>query len=153
MARQITTAKPKDMKKTLLSFLQYMGHYKYSLFVVGIFVIISTGVNLWGTFQIRTVVNDYILALDAQGFIRFVMLMAIVYALGALSTAIYKQLMVHTAQKIVKDIRQDLFNKMQKLPLKYFDSNGKKTNGATTGTHLHLTIKINGKIVNPLDYL
>ena len=36
---------------------------------------------------------------------------------------------------------------------KYFDSNGKKTNGATTGTHLHLTIKINGKIVNPLDYL
>ncbi|WP_071442192.1 ABC transporter ATP-binding protein [Traorella massiliensis] len=123
MARQITTAKPKDMKKTLLSFLQYMGHYKYSLFVVGIFVIISTGVNLWGTFQIRTVVNDYILALDAQGFIRFVMLMAIVYALGALSTAIYKQLMVHTAQKIVKDIRQDLFNKMQKLPLKYFDSN------------------------------
>ena len=123
MARQITTAKPKDMKKTLLSFLQYMGHYKYSLFVVGIFVIISTGVNLWGTFQIRTVVNDYILALDARGFIRFVMLMAIVYALGALSTAIYKQLMVHTAQKIVKDIRQDLFNKMQKLPLKYFDSN------------------------------
>lgn len=36
---------------------------------------------------------------------------------------------------------------------KYFDSNGRKTNGALTGTHLHLTIKKDGTAVNPLDYL
>ncbi len=100
-----------------------MGHYKYSLLIVGIFVVTSTGVNLCGTFQIRTVVNDYILAMDAQGLVRFVMLMGCCLCRGALSTAIYKQLMVHTAQKIVKEIRQDLFNKMQRLPLKYFDTN------------------------------
>ncbi len=122
MARQITTAKPKDLRKTLGSFQKYMGHYKYSLGFVALLVMVSTGVNLWGTFQIRTVVNRYILPQDYQGLISFVLIMAMVYAVGATSTAIYKQVMVHTSQKIVKDIRQDLFHKMQKLPLRYFDS-------------------------------
>ena len=36
---------------------------------------------------------------------------------------------------------------------KYFDSNGKKTNGALTGPHLHITIKKDGQAVNPLDFL
>lgn len=123
MARQLTNAKPKDMKKTLGSFLKYMGNHKYSLLIVGCLVIVSTGVNLWGTFQIRTVVNDYILPQDSSGLISFIILMICVYIVGATSTAIYKQLMVHTSQKIVKEIRQDLFDKMQKLPLRYFDSN------------------------------
>lgn len=48
-------------------------------------------------------------------------LMAIVYFIGATATAIYKQLMVHTAQSIVQELRNDLFAKMQKLPISYFD--------------------------------
>ncbi|MFR7591621.1 MAG: ABC transporter ATP-binding protein [Longibaculum sp.] len=122
MARQITNAKPRDMMKTLKSFQKYMGHHKVALFAVAGFVIVSTSVNLWGTFQIRTVVNRYILPGDYSGLLSFVIFMGIVYVIGATSTAIYKQLMVHTSQKIVKEMRQDLFDKMQKLPIKYFDS-------------------------------
>lgn len=122
MARQITNAKPRDMLKTLASFRTYMGHHKYALFGVALLVIVSTGVNLWGTFQIRTVVNKYILPGDYQGLVHFIIFMGIVYAIGATSTAIYKQLMIHTSQKIVKEMRQDLFDRMQKLPIKYFDS-------------------------------
>jgi hypothetical protein len=36
---------------------------------------------------------------------------------------------------------------------KYFDSNGKKTNGATTGCHLHITIKQDGEAIDPLEFL
>ena len=49
--------------------------------------------------------------------------MGIMYACGAVCTAVYKQLMTRTSQKIVKEIRQDLFDKMQSLPLRFFDTN------------------------------
>src|SRR5699024_12437392 len=59
---------------------------------------------------------------DYQGLVRFIIFMIVVYMIGATSTAIYKQLMVHTSQKIVKEMRQDLFDKTQKLHIQYFDS-------------------------------
>ena len=121
MARQITNAKPQDMMKTLSSFKKYIGYHKYALSSVAVLVIISTGINLWGTFQIRTVINQYLMPGDYQGLVRFIIFMIVVYMIGATSTAIYKQLMVHTSQKIVKEMRQDLFDKTQKLPIQYFD--------------------------------
>lgn len=121
MARQFTNAKPQDMMKTLSSFKKYIGYHKYALSCVAVLVIISTGINLWGTFQIRTVINQYLMPGDYQGLVRFIIFMIVVYMIGATSTAIYKQLMVHTSQKIVKEMRQDLFDKTQKLPIQYFD--------------------------------
>ena len=121
MARQFTNAKPQDMMKTLSSFKKYIGYHKYALSSVAVLVIISTGINLWGTFQIRTVINQYLMPGDYQGLVRFIIFMIVVYMIGATSTAIYKQLMVHTSQKIVKEMRQDLFDKTQKLPIQYFD--------------------------------
>ncbi len=122
MARQITNAKPQDMMKTLSSFKKYIGYHKYALSCVAVLVILSTGINLWGTFQIRTVINQYLMPGDYQGLVHFIIFMIVVYMIGATSTAIYKQLMVHTSQKIVKEMRQDLFDKTQKLPIQYFDS-------------------------------
>lgn len=121
MARQLTNAKPQDIKKTLSSFKKYIGHHKYALSLVAVLVVISTSINLWGTFQIRTIINDYLLTGDYQGLLNFVIFMAVVYMIGATSTAIYKQLMVHTSQKIIKELRHDLFEKVQKLPIRYFD--------------------------------
>lgn len=122
MARQITNVKPQNIQKTLKHFFTYMGHYRYSLVIVGMFVIVSTGVNLWGTFQIKTVVNCYIIPQDYNGLLSFVCLMAFIYFIGATSTAIYKQMMVRVSQKIIQDLRSDLFRHMQKLPLSYFDT-------------------------------
>ena len=121
MARQLTNAKPKNMKKTLSSFKKYIGNHKYAFVFIGLLVILSTSISLWGTYQIKTVVNRYVLKNDYHGLVSFIVLMAIVYFIGATATAIYKQLMVHTAQSIVQELRNDLFAKMQKLPISYFD--------------------------------
>ncbi len=121
MARQITSAKPKNLKKTLASFKKYIGLHKISFVLIALLVIMSTSISLWGTYSIKTVVNEYVLKNDFHGLIQFIIFMAIIYFIGATSTAIYKQLMVHTAQSIVQEMRNDLFSKMQKLPITYFD--------------------------------
>ena len=83
MARQITNAKPQDMVKTLSSFKKYIGYHKYALSCVAVLVVLSTGINLWGTFQIRTIINRYLLPGDYQGLVSFIIFMIVVYMIGA----------------------------------------------------------------------
>lgn len=122
MAKQVTNKKPKNMKKTMRNFLHYLGNHKFSLLVVGLLVIFSACANLYGTYLVSPIIDQYILPKDDSGLLQAVVFMALMYASGALCTAVYKQLMTHTAQKIVKEIRRDLFATMQKLPLRFFDS-------------------------------
>lgn len=122
MARQITGKRPENMQKTIKNFLHYLGNHRFALLIVGLLVILSAGVNLYGTYLISPIINQYILPHNTHGLLEAVIFMACMYLSGALCTAIYKQLMTHTSQKIVKEIRQDLFDKMQKLPLRFFDT-------------------------------
>ena len=69
------------------------------------------------------VVNNFIVPGNMKGLIIAVCGMGVMYACGALSTLGYNRLMVHTSQKVVSEIRMDLFKHTQKLPLKYFDNN------------------------------
>ena len=113
-------ARPKNLRHTLARLLAYMGHAKLSLLVVAVLVSISAVANLAGTYMVRPVVN----ALEAgraeelPGLVTFT---AVVYALGVLSALGYTQTMVRAAQKVVYDIRRDLFSHIQRLPLSYFD--------------------------------
>lgn len=122
MAKTGSNKKPVNMKQTMRSFLYYLGNHKISLFVVAILVVISASANLYGTYLISPIIDRYILPQDSQGLLQAVIFMVFMYGSGVLCTAIYKQLMTHTSQKIVKEIREDLFSNMQRLPLKYFDS-------------------------------
>lgn len=123
MARQITGKKPQNIKKTLSNFLHYLGKHAFALLIVAFLVVCSACASLYGTYLVSPIIDNYILPKDHQGLLTAVIFMACMYGAGALSTAIYKQLMTHTSQKIVKEIRQDLFKKMESLPLYFFDSN------------------------------
>lgn len=122
-ARTYSGKKPENMKKTVGYFLSYMGRHKRMLFVVAVLVAVSAMCNLLGTYMIRPVVNG--LADGNIGtLLRGVLLAAGIFATGALSAWGYSQTMVKASQKILFDIRRDLFSHIQTLPLKFFDTNG-----------------------------
>ena len=122
MARYVGYKRPKNTKKTLLHLLRYLGLHKWSFILVALLVIISAGANIMGTYLLKPVINRFIIPGDKEGLLLAVGGMAVMYICGALATLGYNQLMIRSAQKVVKEIRRDLFAHVQKLPLKYFDA-------------------------------
>ena len=122
MARPTSNVKPKNAKKALLQLLRYLGRHKASLLVIAVFVCISSASGIAGTYLLKTVVNDYIMPGDIPGLMKMIVIMGVIYGAGVLTCYFYNKLMVHVSQKIVSEIRSDLFEHTQKLPLRYFDS-------------------------------
>ncbi len=122
MARTTSFSRPKDTKKTLLQMLSYLGHHKWYLLVTAFFVAVSALANIIGTYLLKPVINTYILPGNVPGLIRMLIYMGIMYLTGVLSCLLYNQMMVRLSQRIVSEIRSDLFAHTQKLPLSYFDT-------------------------------
>ena len=122
MARYVGYKRPKDTKKTLLHLMKYLGMHKWMFMLVAFLVLVSAGANIMGTYLLKPVINQFILPGDKKGLLLAVAGMGGMYACGALATLGYNQLMIRSAQKVVKEIRADLFAHVQKLPLKYFDA-------------------------------
>ncbi len=121
MARNTNFSKPKDVKGTLLQMGSYLGRHKLTMAVISLLVAISAGANILGTYLLKPVINTYIIPGDIPGLVRMVIVMGIIYLTGAAACLLYNQLMVHIAQKVVSEIRTDLFAHTQRLPLTYFD--------------------------------
>ena len=75
--------------------------------------------------MIKPIVNRFVVQGDLQGLMFGVGVTAAIYAVGALSTLGYTQMMVRAAQKVLLDIRGDLYHRLQTLPLRFFDQNRK----------------------------
>ena len=121
MARQLSAKKPKHLGYTLRTLLSYMGRHKFLLLVVAVLVTISALANLLGTYMIRPVVNNLATG-GVEALLQGVVLTALIYLAGALAAWGYTQTMVKAAQKVLYDIRRDLFAHLQKLPLRFFDT-------------------------------
>lgn len=122
MAKYVGYKRPKDTKKTLKHLFAYLGMHKWAFLSVAVLVFISAGANIMGTYLIKPVVNKFITPGDMHGLFKAVAGMGIMYLCGAIATLFYNRLMVKTSQKVIQEIRKDLFNHTQKLPLKYFDA-------------------------------
>ncbi|MEY8310237.1 ABC transporter ATP-binding protein [Erysipelotrichaceae bacterium 51-3] len=108
-------------RKTFGKLLSYMGNHKFEFLFVGILVTISGLANLIGTYMIRPVVN----AADARQMHTLSVLLivtAVIYVCGVLSAWGYTQIMARGAQQVTREIRHDLFEKMEGLPLQIFDT-------------------------------
>ena len=76
-----------------------------------------------GSYFLKPIINDYIIPGDFIGLAKMLSILVVIYIAGALSSYGYGRIMIHVAQRTVKDIRNDLFSKMQKMPVSYFDWN------------------------------
>ena len=116
--------KPKNLRATVRELLSYLGRHKLMFGAVAVLVAMSAAANLLGTYMIRPVVDA--LAAGAYGdFVRGVVLTACIYGVGVLTAFGYTQLMVHAAQRVLVEIRRDLFAHIQTLPLRFFDSHNR----------------------------
>ncbi|MDY5271261.1 ABC transporter ATP-binding protein [Tractidigestivibacter sp.] len=115
-----TPAGPKDLRHTLRRFVTYLGHARWQLLAVAVLVCMTGGANLVGTYMIKPVV-DAVGAGDWARFARLVAWTAAIYAVGVAASVGYTQTMVRAAQRMVFDIRRDLFEHIETLPLSWFD--------------------------------
>ena len=114
--------KPKDLRGTLVKLMRYLGRYKAHLLVVVVLLVTSSACTVGGSYLLKPLINDYIVPGDFRGLARMLCVMAAVYVVGTAASYGYSRIMVHVSQNSVAAIRADLFDKMQKLPLKFFDS-------------------------------
>lgn len=121
--------KVNDAGKTIRRLMSYVGRYKVQFTVVIICIILSAFANVRGSLFIETVIDDYITPMlsngsrDFSNLLNAVIRMGCIYAVGIISSLLYNRIMVGISQGVLKSIRDEMFSKMQKLPLKYFDTN------------------------------
>ncbi len=115
--------KPKDLKKTILRLLGYLTRSKLPLMAVLGCLLISVCTNIGGSYMLRGIINDFIWSgcTDFAGLGRAILRLICVYLLGCLATYCQSAVMVRLAQRGVNRLRGDLFDKLQDLPLSYFD--------------------------------
>lgn len=121
--------RPKVSKSTLTRLLSYLKNYKIQVGIVIICIIISALVGVAGSMFLQVLIDNYITPLLLESspvfteLLKAILMMGGIYVIGVISTFTYGRLMVTVSQGILKQIRDDMFAHMQKLPIKYFDTN------------------------------
>ena len=113
--------RPKDMRGTFKKLMGYVGKYKGSLVLVAVCLIVSSAASVATSYMLKPLLNDYIIPGDFPGLFRMLLLMGGLFALSSLCSYAYARIMVHVAQQTVAALRQDLFERLQELPISYYD--------------------------------
>jgi ABC transporter related protein len=122
--------KPQNAAAALKRLLKYMLKSKWMLFAVFIFVIFTSLAGVIGTSMLEPIINDTILPLvgispvfeDFLPLLKMLTLLAFVYIIGALSSYFQQFFMIRISNRALNNIRHDLFNRLEDLPIKYFDT-------------------------------
>lgn len=103
-------------------------HYKFSCLVVLVFIILSSVANVSVSLFIRVLIDDYITPLsqspspDFSSLLRVLLQMLCVFGMGVFANFAYQRILVNVGQGTLRNIRDDLFAHMEKLPIGYFDT-------------------------------
>lgn len=115
-------------KTALRRLFSYMKEYKGQLVFVVICILLSAVASAASSVFLQTLIDDYIVPLLGTdnpvfgGLIKALITIGIIYMIGVISNLLYSRAMVTVAQGTLKKIRDDMFEKMQRLPIRIFDT-------------------------------
>ncbi|MGC9064666.1 MAG: ABC transporter ATP-binding protein, partial [bacterium] len=114
--------KPKDPIGTLKRLWRYLDAHKFRLILVFTLTAVTSVLMLMGPYLIGKAIDDFIIPKDFKGLFSIILVMISIYLLSSIFTWIQNYFMINIAQRSVLEMRKDLFNKLQVLPLKFFDT-------------------------------
>ena len=120
-------AKPKNTKHTFLRLMRYLGKYKLLLIIIVPSLVVSSAASVLGTYLLKPLFNQMAALFEAGEhsmlpILDTVLLLAAIYALGALGTFVGNRLLLNVSTGILETVRCEMFERLQTLPLKYFDT-------------------------------
>ncbi len=123
-------SKPKDIKAASKRLIKYITHYKGLLILSAILIVSTTVVSVLASLTtypiydvLETVLVDNSLSVPEamKEIIKWVIIMAVAYTFSAVFNLVYQRIMLHVSTSTLKDMRRELFNHLQGLPIEYFD--------------------------------
>ncbi len=120
--------KPQNIRHTIGRLFHYLNRYKIRLALVVLFVLLSCLANVAGVYFLKILIDDFITPIVNKtkqwgDFVNAIIMMAIIYAIGIISTYMYNRLMMTVSLNVLNNIRKDMFVNMQDLPISFFDKN------------------------------
>ena len=113
---------PKEVRKTLFRLFSYLAKEKRILFFALFLIVVSTVCNVVGSYLLRPIINTAIIPKDAQRLIIMLFILGGIYFLGSFSVWWQYRILNKVGQRTVAKLRDHLFNKMEHLPLRFFDT-------------------------------
>ncbi|MCI8967855.1 MAG: ABC transporter ATP-binding protein [Lachnospiraceae bacterium] len=117
---------PGKLFKRLMGYV--LKNYAPHVIIVVVCIFVGVLANIQGTLFTQTLIDEYIMPLlgtpdpDFSGLARAIFRVACFYAVGVLASYLYNRIMINVSQGTMRNIRNDMFNKMEALPIKYFDT-------------------------------
>ena len=122
-AKKIGPKRPENLKQTLADLWSYLWKSKWSLFAVLLLVVLGSAAGIVGTYFIRPLINDFIATKDVAGLAKMLGVIGLIYIIGAIANYFSGKIMITIGQQTIETMRKDLFDHIQTLPIRFFDTN------------------------------
>ena len=122
-AKKIGPKRPENLKQTLADLWSYLWKSKWSLFAVLLLVVLGSAAGILGTYFIRPLINDFIATKDVVGLAKMLGVIGLIYIIGAIANYFSGKIMITIGQQTIETMRKDLFDHIQTLPIRFFDTN------------------------------
>ena len=122
-AKKIGPKRPENLKQTLADLWSYLWKSKWSLFAVLLLVVLGSAAGIVGTYFIRPLINDFIATKDVIGLAKMLGVIGLIYIIGAIANYFSGKIMITIGQQTIETMRKDLFDHIQTLPIRFFDTN------------------------------